>query len=104
VVVDSIKENTITDEAAMLILSTSIWRALILCDDKAAMKDLNHFLGLLEGILPKLTEAELERVTTVLPLLMQSMETKNGMLIADILRFEIEPVIKCRMSGGQYGE
>ncbi|WP_312420718.1 hypothetical protein [Anaerospora hongkongensis] len=101
---DSIKENTIIDEAAMLILSTSIWRALILCDDKAAMMDLNRFLGLLEGILPRLAATELERITNVLPLLMQSMETNNGLLIADILRFEIEPVIRCRMSGGQCGE
>ncbi len=102
--VDASIEANNTDEAAMLVLLTIVWRALILCDDKTAMKELNSFLGLLEGILPKLAATELERITNVLPLLMQSIETNNGLLIADILRFEIEPVIRYRMSGGQYGE
>lgn len=85
----------------ILILSnicTATWRCLILGDEKKAMSLMSTIIDLLERILSiqnadPLVRACQEGMARPLPRLLKAMEERNGILLADILEYELKPIL-----------
>lgn len=88
---DSGNFNQVTEDSIDIL--NEVWKLLITCDEANAMQHLEKFIEKLSHLISATISQKSEAVIKILPSLLQAMEEKNGILIADILQYEIKPIL-----------
>lgn len=78
---------------------TTAWRYLILGEEKKTMGLMATIIDLLERIVSAksanpLLHSYYNSITFLLPRLLKTMEEKNGIFLADVLEYELKPILE----------